>query len=253
VWRLSCLYFFFLLILLYDNAGTRASVKACSIWMACSRACPTIGPNRPPPLHLQYDGFIQKKNKNTATFLFPTATRMRPPRAHPRRRPPVVFSNPAAFSSRSLPVWTPCARSTSLLPRTHPMSLSPARRTRRPPRQAKSGAASDGGGGRATPPPTPTAGIARAGLQHVASACLKCFICFRRYVSSVSCGRCKVDRDVAYVVMIIHVCCKCLFPMFHLFFSDVYCKCALSGYCICFTHMLQVFLSGCCICLQLFF
>jgi hypothetical protein len=31
----------------------------------------------------------------------------------------------------------------------------------------------------------------------------------------------KADRDVAYVAMIIHVCCKCLFPMF---FTDVYCK-----------------------------
>jgi hypothetical protein len=27
----------------------------------------------------------------------------------------------------------------------------------------------------------------------------------------------KVDRDVAYVTMVVHVCCKCLFPMFNLF------------------------------------
>ena len=27
----------------------------------------------------------------------------------------------------------------------------------------------------------------------------------------------KVDWDVAYVAMLIHVCCKRLFPMFHLF------------------------------------
>jgi hypothetical protein len=47
----------------------------------------------------------------------------------------------------------------------------------------------------------------------------------------------KVDRDVAYIAMIIHVCCKCLFLMFHLFFR----------------RMLQVYLSGYCICLQLFF
>jgi hypothetical protein len=50
----------------------------------------------------------------------------------------------------------------------------------------------------------------------------------------------KVNRDVAYVAIAIHVCCKCLFQMFHLFFRhklQVY----LSGCCICFTHMLQVF------------
>jgi hypothetical protein len=28
----------------------------------------------------------------------------------------------------------------------------------------------------------------------------------------------KVDRGVAYVAMVIHLCCKYLFPMFHLFF-----------------------------------
>jgi hypothetical protein len=25
----------------------------------------------------------------------------------------------------------------------------------------------------------------------------------------------KVDRDVPYVAMVVNVCCKCLFPMFH--------------------------------------
>jgi hypothetical protein len=29
----------------------------------------------------------------------------------------------------------------------------------------------------------------------------------------------KIDRDVAYVSMIVHVCFKLLFPMFHLFFK----------------------------------
>ena len=27
----------------------------------------------------------------------------------------------------------------------------------------------------------------------------------------------KVDQDVAYVAMVVQVCCKLLFPMFHLF------------------------------------
>jgi hypothetical protein len=29
----------------------------------------------------------------------------------------------------------------------------------------------------------------------------------------------KVDRDVAYVAMVVHVCCKGLLPMFHLCFQ----------------------------------
>jgi hypothetical protein len=29
----------------------------------------------------------------------------------------------------------------------------------------------------------------------------------------------KVDRDVAYVAMVVHVCCKFLFSVFHLFFQ----------------------------------
>jgi hypothetical protein len=44
----------------------------------------------------------------------------------------------------------------------------------------------------------------------------------------------KVDRDVAHVVMVVHICCKLMFSMFHLFFpTDIACV---------FTHMMmQVF------------
>ena len=35
----------------------------------------------------------------------------------------------------------------------------------------------------------------------------------------------KVDRDVAHVAMVVHVCCKLLFLMFHLFFPDLCYKC----------------------------
>jgi hypothetical protein len=31
----------------------------------------------------------------------------------------------------------------------------------------------------------------------------------------------KVDRDVAHVAMIVHVCCKLLFLIFHLFFMYI--------------------------------
>jgi hypothetical protein len=34
----------------------------------------------------------------------------------------------------------------------------------------------------------------------------------------------KVDCDVAYVAMVVHVCYKLMFPMFNLFFLDVCCK-----------------------------
>jgi hypothetical protein len=50
----------------------------------------------------------------------------------------------------------------------------------------------------------------------------------------------KVDADVAYVAMVVNVCCKHLFQMFHLFFP-MYVASVLSRCCICFTHMLQVF------------
>jgi hypothetical protein len=34
----------------------------------------------------------------------------------------------------------------------------------------------------------------------------------------------KVDRDVAYVAIVVHLCCKRLFPVFYLF-SDICCTC----------------------------
>jgi hypothetical protein len=60
---------------------------------------------------------------------------------------------------------------------------------------------------------------------HVARVRFNCFICFR--------GMLQVfHTDVAYVAMVVHVCCKLLFWMFHRFFR----------------HMLQMCLSGCCVC-----
>jgi hypothetical protein len=50
----------------------------------------------------------------------------------------------------------------------------------------------------------------------------------------------KIDRDVAYVAMVVHVCCKRLSPMFHLFSKHMFQVC-LFGCCICFTYMFQVF------------
>jgi hypothetical protein len=50
---------------------------------------------------------------------------------------------------------------------------------------------------------------------NVASVCFKCFIYFRRMLQAFY-------RYVSYVATI-HVCCKCMFQMFHLL--QTYCKC----------------------------
>jgi hypothetical protein len=47
----------------------------------------------------------------------------------------------------------------------------------------------------------------------------------------------KVERDVAYVAIVVYVCCKRLFLTFHLF-STICCKCV---YYLCITHMMQLF------------
>ena len=75
---------------------------------------------------------------------------------------------------------------------------------------------------------------------NVASVCVRVFQMFQSYVASVSMDVAKVDREVSYVAMAVHVCCKRLFQMFHLFFKRMLQLC-LSGCYICFTHMLQVF------------
>jgi hypothetical protein len=51
----------------------------------------------------------------------------------------------------------------------------------------------------------------------------------------------KVDCDIAYVVIVVHVCCKLLFPIFICFFFKFTLQVCLFGCCIYFTHMLQVF------------
>ena len=65
----------------------------------------------------------------------------------------------------------------------------------------------------------------------------------------------KVDQDVVYVAMVVHLCCICLFLMFHLFFSDLCCKCVcfdiayVSHVCYkCFIWMLHM----CCNCFKVF-
>jgi hypothetical protein len=84
--------------------------------------------------------------------------------------------------------------------------------------------------------------------------CCKCmsqvFQGFHMHVASVSCACCKVDQDIAYVVMAIHIYCKRLFQMFHLFFRRMLQMC-LFGYCNvshicckCFIWMLHILCNG---------
>jgi len=48
----------------------------------------------------------------------------------------------------------------------------------------------------------------------------KCFTrMFQRYVIMFYTDVAKLDRDVAYVAMIVYVYCKLLFPNFYLFFQ----------------------------------
>jgi hypothetical protein len=98
--------------------------------------------------------------------------------------------------------------------------------------------------------PTPASSSVLTGLQlskqqvdvtlkiNVANVCFKCFIYFRDMLQVFHMNVAKLDQDVPYAAMVVHVCCKRLFPMFHLFFrrmlqvfyldvayvSHIYCK-----------------------------
>jgi hypothetical protein len=60
----------------------------------------------------------------------------------------------------------------------------------------------------------------------------------------------KIDQDVTYVSMVVYVCCKRLFPMFHLFL-DVFSKCVYLDISY-VSHICCKCLSGCCVYLQWF-
>ena len=81
-------------------------------------------------------------------------------------------------------------------------------------------------------------------FRHVASLCFKYFSCFRCMFHLFHVDVAKVDWDVAIVV---HICCKYLSPMFHLFFytyvasvSDACLKCF-----ICLLLYVASVASGC--------
>ena len=54
----------------------------------------------------------------------------------------------------------------------------------------------------------------------------------------------KIDRDVAYVVMVVHICCKRLFQMFHLLFQTYVASVLIWMLHICFAHILQEYVCN---------
>jgi hypothetical protein len=75
---------------------------------------------------------------------------------------------------------------------------------------------------------------------YVASVCIKCFRYFRDMLQAFHIDVAKVDWDVAYVAMLVHVCCNVLFPMLHLFFRRMFQAC-LFGCSTCFhTYIARV-------------
>jgi hypothetical protein len=56
---------------------------------------------------------------------------------------------------------------------------------------------------------------------HVAIVCFNSSRCFQRMLQVLYITVVKVDRDIAHVVITIHVCFKCMFQMFHLFQTNV--------------------------------
>jgi hypothetical protein len=55
--------------------------------------------------------------------------------------------------------------------------------------------------------------------MHVGSVHFKCFRYFRGMFQVFHTDAVKIDQDVAHVAMVVHVCCKRLSLMFHLFFQ----------------------------------
>jgi hypothetical protein len=62
----------------------------------------------------------------------------------------------------------------------------------------------------------------------------------------------KVYRDVAYVVMVALVCCKCLFPMFNLFFQTYVVSVFIWMFHMFYTYVASVFFLDDAYVLQLF-
>jgi hypothetical protein len=217
-----------------------------------SRACPTIGPNKPPPLHLRYNA-VSLKNKKHSDISFP----------HYR-----THTIAAGASTAS-----PACRWPSLMRRPSPAATFPfGCRAPTPPRYYRAPIPR-----RSLPPVARAARLAEPSPVLLAMVVVVVVLVQRRlrpwqlespslsmlqtYVSSVSdvfvgmfqvfhADVTKVDRDIAYVAMIVHVCCKCRFVMFHLSFQMyvasvfiwmcVYVSHICCKYFVCMLHMFAI-------------
>jgi hypothetical protein len=84
--------------------------------------------------------------------------------------------------------------------------------------------------------------VVRKKGENVASVCFKCFRCFRGMLQLFHIDVAKVYQNVAYVAMVVHVCCKLLFPkLLYLFFQTCVASVFIWVLHIIFTHMLHVF------------
>jgi hypothetical protein len=221
----------------HDNYSTRASVQACSIRTARSRACPMIGPNRPPPLHLQYD-VVSQKNKKHSDISFPYcrthAIDAGASTAPPTRRWPSPTWRPSG-SNAACQLRLAAAVRLSRAARSCPSHSPILRRSLLPVM-------------RATRPADPSLvllamvvvvvltrcrfrpqwlELSSPKLLHVASVCFKYFKCSvgMFQLSSVPCGCCKSSLGCC-------ICCndgtrmlQMSVPIVSFVFFYVYCKC----------------------------
>ena len=78
-----------------------------------------------------------------------------------------------------------------------------------------------------------------------------CFRCFRGMLQAFYIDVAKVDQDVAYFAMVVHIYYKCLLPMFYLCFQTY-----VTSVFIFMLHMFHVYIAcvlfGCFVCLQRF-
>jgi hypothetical protein len=85
-------------------------------------------------------------------------------------------------------------------------------------------------------------------LSYVAYVCLKCFRHFRCMLHLFNIDVAKVDWGMLHVAIVSEACCKRMFRVFQMcqryvssVFSGRILQVCLSGCCICFTYMLHVF------------
>ena len=73
-------------------------------------------------------------------------------------------------------------------------------------------------------------------MKRMLQACVSSVSDFYSMLQLFQMNVAKVYQNVAYVAMVVHVCCKGLFLMFHLCFWMYYCKCVYLDVAYVFTY-----------------